>query len=177
MTQRDESGRQHPGPQPLTKSERADRLKESIYLIFAALAVTLALRGHGDVEAGDALVTLAVTLAGTVLAVFTADVIAHVVVHGELMSRGELVHAMRTSFGALPAVALPFVLLGVSALTRWDVNAALLASAVALAFALVALAWVAVRRVTLRWWERLVVLGIETALAMAVIALQLLAHA
>ncbi|MFT4136650.1 hypothetical protein [Microbacterium sp.] len=161
---------------PLTTQEHADRLKESIYLIFAALAVCLALYGHEHVSAQEALVTLAVTLAGTVLAVFTADVIAHVVAHGRLMTRAELVHAMRTSFGALPAVTLPFVFLGVSALTRWRVESALVASAVALAAALFVLAWVAVRRARLRWWERLLLLGLETALALAVIALQLLAH-
>ena len=161
----------------MSREEQAATLKEGIYLIFSALAVVLAIRGHGQVTAGEALITLAVTLAGTVSAVFTADVLAHVVSHGRHMTAAEFRHAVRSSFGALSAVALPFIFLGISAATGWEVTAALLASAVSLALALAAIAWAAAHRVEMRWWQRLIVLVAETVLALAVIGLQLLAHA
>ncbi|WP_229670597.1 hypothetical protein [Microlunatus endophyticus] len=140
------------------------------------MAVTLATWTHGHISAEGALLTLAVTLVGTVLAVFTADAIAHIVSHGRLMTRAEFVHAVRASFGALPAVVLPFLFLGIAAVTDWDVGAALLASTIALVLALVFLAWSAVRRVDLPWWQRPILLGILALLALLVIALQVLAH-
>lgn len=81
-----------------SRDERASQLKESLYLTFAALAVSLALTGHKEVTAAEASLTLGVTLLGTVLAVFTADVIAHLVSHERLMSIVEFRHAVRSSF-------------------------------------------------------------------------------
>ncbi|MFT3889701.1 MAG: hypothetical protein QM713_16280 [Arachnia sp.] len=156
--------------------ERADRLKESIYLVFASLAVTLAITAHGHVTAGEALSTLAVTLIGTVLAVFTADLLSHVVLHERILTRQEFRQALRTSFGALPAVSLPFIFLGVSAATGWDVSSALLASTVALAASLVLVVWRATRRVRLPRWQRFILLCVEAALALVVVGLQVLAH-
>lgn len=160
----------------LTRPDQAERLKESIYLIFAALAVTLAVGAHGHTTAGEALLTLGVTLLGTVLAVFTADIIAHFIVHEAMMTRAEFRHAFKVSFGALPAVLLPFIFLTISAITGWAVSTALLVSSIALVLALVILAQRAVRRLRLLWWQRLIVLGAEAVLALGVIGLQLLAH-
>lgn len=107
---------------------------------------------------------------------FTADVIAHLVSHERLMSIVEFRHAVRSSFGALPAVLLPFVFLAVSAWSGWATQSALIASAIALTVALVLTAYLAVRRVPLRGWQRLVILAIEAGLGLGVIALQLMAH-
>ncbi|WP_139026037.1 hypothetical protein [Gordonia neofelifaecis] len=163
-------------PQP-TREERAAHLKESIYLIFATLSVTLAIRMHGGVTDLAAFVTLAITLGGTVLAVFTADILAHPVVHGSLMTRHEFFRAVRTSFGALSSVTLPFIFLAIAWITDWDVDAALLASTIALTVALVLICWSAVRRVGITWQQQLGLLAIEAALAGAVIVLQVLSHA
>ena len=162
-------------PQP-TREERAAHLKESIYLTFAALSVTLAISMHGGVSAAAALSTLAVTLGGTVLAVFTADVLAHTVVHGELISRHQLGYAVRPSFGALSSVTLPFIFLGIAWITGWDVENALLASAVAMTAALVLICWNTVRKVGLTWKQQVILLGVEAALAGAVIGLQVVSH-
>jgi len=158
------------------RHERADRLKERIYLTFAALAVVLALATHGQVEAGEALRTLAVTVFGTLLAVFTADLISHLVVHERFMTAAEFRHAVVTTFGALGAVALPFILLATSAWEWWSVESALRWAAVALVAALVGIGFLAVRRISLSWQVRLLVLGGEAVLALAVIGLQVLAH-
>lgn len=155
---------------------RAETLKEGIYLIFAALSVTLVLLTHAETTAPEALLTLAVTIFGTVLAVFSADLMAHLITHGRFLSQGELSHALRASFGAAPAVLMPFLLLILAALTGWEVQEALWASAASLVLALVVLAWAAARRVGLDWWRRTLLLGGEAALALLVIAVQLLAH-
>lgn len=163
-------------PVDIVHEVRAERLKESLYLTFAALAVTLTMGSHGDVTAREALVTLVVTLGGTVLAVFTAQLVAHVAAHEKLMTRVDMQRALLTSFGALPGVAPPFVFLGISALTGWEVSHALQAATVALIAALVIISYVGVRRAALRWWQRILVLAVEGALGIGVVALELLAH-
>lgn len=167
----------NPGPVgDAERRNRAARLKERIYLSFAALAVVITLASHGHVSAGEAAVTLLVTVLGTLLAVFAADIISHIVVHGSLFTAEELRHAVSTSFGALGGVALPFLFLGLAALGVWEVETALNASAAALLGALILIGWVAVRRVPLTWYQRLIALGAEAALGLAVIGLKLLAH-
>ncbi|WP_068270879.1 hypothetical protein [Aldersonia kunmingensis] len=159
-----------------TRQERADRLKERIYLTFTALAVVLALRAHGDDDAAKALATLVVTVFGTLLAVFTADIVSHLVVHERMMTRKEFRHAVSSSFGALGAVTLPVVFLVLAVLDVWKPEAALRASTIALIAALVVIAFAAVRHTTLNPLQRLIALGAEAALGVAVVGLQILAH-
>lgn len=171
----------HPpiGSAPVDESERrkrAGRLKEQIYIAFAALAVVITLASHGHVGAGEAAVTLLVTVVGTLLAVFAADMISHIVVHGTLLTWEEIADAVSTSLGALGGVALPFIFLGLAGVGVWEVETALNASAAALLAALVVIGWIAVRRLPLTWYQRLIALGAEAALGLAVIGLKLLAH-
>lgn len=158
------------------RHERAAQLKERIYLTFAALAVVLTLGSHGHVEAGEALRTLAVTVLGTLLAVFAADVISHLVVHERFMTGAESRHAVVTTFGALGAVALPFIFLAAAAWEWWSTEAALDWSVFSLVAALIAIGFLAVRKIRLSWQKRLLVLGGEAVLALLVIGLQVLAH-
>ncbi|WP_062386593.1 hypothetical protein [Demequina iriomotensis] len=178
QSKRAERIRAHAEEQGLTEPHaRADRLKERIYLTFSGLAVVLALSTHGHVEPSEALTTLAVTALGTLLAVFTADLISHLLAHERLVDTTELRHAVRSSFGALSSLLLPFIFLGVSAAGAWDITNALVASAIALIVALVMIGYLAARQVQLGWWQRIVVLGAEAALGLAVVGLELLAHA
>ncbi len=156
---------------------RAERLKERIYLTFAALAVILALGGHPPGDAGDVALTLLVTISGTLLAIFVADLVSHMLVQQRAMNRVEVAHAVVTSFGALPAVTLPFAFLGAAGLGWWELATALQAAATALIAALVVIGWVAVRRTSMPWWSRLLALGAEALLGLAVVGLQALAHA
>ena len=158
------------------RQERAAQLKERIYLTFAALAVVLTLGSHGDAEAGEALRTLAVTVLGTLLAVFAADVISHLVVHERFMTSAEFRHAVVTTFGALGAVTLPFLFLVAAAWEWWGTETALDWSAISLVAALIAIAFLAVRKIPLSWQKRLLVLSGEAVLALIVIGLQVLAH-
>ena len=163
-------------PDAIPRQERADRLKERIYLTFAALAVVLALNAHGAIDAGVAIRTLLVTVLGTLLAVFVADVVSHMVVHERGTTPAELRHAIGSSFGALSAVGLPFVFLLLALFGLWSTATALTASSIALIAALVVIGYAAVRRIPMPWWQRLIALGAEAALGLAVVGLQLLAH-
>lgn len=156
--------------------ERAERLKERVYVTFAALAVVLTLRSHGDVSAGVAATTLLITVGGTVLAVFLADVVAHLAVHAALPTVAELRHMVRVCTGALGVMVLPMVFIGIAATGTWRVDGALRASTIALVASLGVVGWLAVRRVTLPRWQKVVVLLAEVALGIAVVALELLAH-
>lgn len=159
----------------LPPGQRADILKERIYITFTALAVVLALRAHA-VSAGEAALSLAVVVIGTVLAVLVADVVSHISVHESLPVRAELRHMARVSFGALGALVLPAVFIGLAVADVWKIETALRASSIALVAALAAIGYLAVRRVRLPTWQRAIVLSAEVVLGLIVIGLELLAH-
>ncbi|MCG7288097.1 hypothetical protein MHY85_19235 [Cellulomonas sp. ACRRI] len=162
-----------PAPTP---GERADRLKERVYVTFAALAVVLTLRSHGDVTAGVAATTLLITVGGTLLAVLLADMVSHIAVHAALPTAAEARHMVAVCTGALGVLVLPMVFVGVAATGSWTVDGALRASTIALVASLGVVGWLAVRRVALPGWQKLLVLVAEVALGAAVVALELLAH-
>ncbi|RIQ18331.1 hypothetical protein [Jiangella rhizosphaerae] len=159
----------------LPPGQRADILKERIYITFTALAVVLALRAHA-VSAAEAALSLAVVVLGTVLAVFVADVVSHIAVHEVLPVREELRHMARVSLGALGALVLPGVFIGLAVADVWEIEPALRASSIALVAALAAIGYLAVRRARLPTWQRVVVLFAEVVLGLVVIGLELLAH-
>jgi len=162
-----------PAPTP---AERADRLKERVYVTFAALAVVLTLRSHGDVTAGVAATTLLITVGGTLLAVLLADVVSHIAVHAALPTAAEARHMVAVCTGALGVLVLPMVFVGVAATGSWTVDGALRASTIALVASLGVVGWLAVRRISLPGWQKVLVLAAEVALGVAVVSLELLAH-
>jgi hypothetical protein len=154
---------------------RAERLKERVYVTFTALAVALALRSHAE-SAGTAIGTLLIAVLGTVLAVFVADVVSHIAAHAALPDRGELRHMTSVSFGSLSVLVVPFILVGLAAADVWQLEQALRATTFVLVATLVAVGYVAVRRVRLPVRQKLVVLFGEFALGVLVVLLELLAH-
>ena len=160
------------------REQRADQLKERVYVTFTALAVVLALRSElaDHATVGGAAGTLAVAVVATLLAVLVADVVAHITVHEALPTRGELAAMLRVVVGALGVLVLPMVFLGLAALGRWTLDGALRASAIALVVTLAAVGYLAVRRLRLPIVQRLIVLLAEFLLGLAVIGLELLAH-
>ena len=157
--------------------ERAEHLKERIYVTFTALAVVLALRSHvEEVTARTAAVTLLITVVGILLAVLTADFMSHLVVHARLPSPGEAAHMVRVCVGAFGAVVLPLVFVVLAGAGVWRIEAALRASTIALLVALGVVAFLAVRRVQIPGWQKVLVLVAEVVLGAAVVGLELLAH-
>lgn len=158
-------------------SERAARLKERVYVTFTALTVVIAMSSHAaELDAGAAITTLLITVTGTLLAVFVADFVAHLAVHQHLPSASELRHMIAVSIGAFGILPLPLIALGVSALGGWTLAAGLGACAAIFIGSLVFIGYLAVRRTRLPLWQRLVVLGAEALLGLAVIGLEVLAH-
>lgn len=158
------------------REQRAAQLKERIYVSFTALAVVIALAGHGEVTASEALVTLSVTVAGTLLAILVADIVSHIVVHERMMTRQEFGNAVKVSVGAVGVIVLPVLFLAFAAFDVWETAQALRAAAIALIAALVVIGYFAIRRLRLRWWQRIIALAAEAAVGVGVIALELLAH-
>ena len=159
------------------RAQRAEQLKERVYITFTALAVVLALRADVDhTTAGHAAGTLTVAVIGTLLAVFVADVVAHITVHQALPTRPELLHMVVVVLGAAETLVIPLGIIGFAALGVLSIDAALTASVVVLVVTLVAVGYLAVRRLKLPWGQRLLVLLAEFALGLAVVGLELLAH-
>lgn len=163
-----------PGPDA---KQRSEALKERVYVTFTALAVTIAFERDAEhaTVAGAALALL-LTVLGTLLAVFVADVIAHMVRESALPSRAEIAHFTYVSFGSLGVLLAPMAILGLSALGVIGVEPALRAIAVALVATLVVVALFAVRRLHVNPWLKILVLAIMTALGLAVLAIELAIH-
>ncbi|WP_454050016.1 hypothetical protein [Cellulomonas sp. Marseille-Q8402] len=163
-------------PRP-TPQERADRLKERVYVTFAALAVVITLRSHGEeTTAAVAATTLLITVGGTLLAVLLADVVSHLAVHAALPSAAEARHMVAVCTGALGVLVLPMIFLAFAGAGSWEVDAALRASTIALVVSLGVVARIAVRRIAVPRWQKLLVLVAVVALGFAVVGLELLAH-
>jgi hypothetical protein len=160
---------------PRLAAEHAERLKERVYITFTALAVVLALRSH-RASADVAGVTLLIVVIGTLLAVFVADVVSHIAVHATLPAKSELRRMLRVSFGALGVLVFPLLFIGLAITDSWPVTSALRAATIALVAALVVIGYLAVRRLRLPVWQKLIVLFAEFLLGAAVVGLEFLAH-
>ncbi len=156
---------------------RAEQLKERVYITFTALSVMLALRAEVDhLTVGNAVVTLTVAVVGTLLAVFVADVVAHITVHQVLPTRTEFIHMVVVVLGAAETLVLPLLILGLAAVGLLPLGAALTAATVVLVVTLVAVGYLAVRRLKLPLIQRLLVLLAEFVLGLVVVGFELLAH-
>ncbi len=170
-------GPERAAPDPEQAERRAERLKERIYVTFAALATTLALQADVDhLGAGEAALTLTLAVAGTLLAVLVADLVSHVVVHEALPDASESRHMLAVVAGALPVLVLPLAFLGLSGLGVLPLAAAIGAALAVLVATLVVVGFLAVRRVRLPFGQRLLVLLAEAGLGLAVVGLEVLAH-
>jgi hypothetical protein len=165
-------------PSAATAEHRAEALKERVYVTFSSLAVLLAMQSHSSehLSAGEAASTVSITVVGTLLAIFVADVVSHLVVHATLPTGPELRRMAGVSLGAFSAVILPLIFIGLAALDLLSLDEAVRASIIALTVTLIAIGYLAVRRVKLAWWQRLIALGAEFAVGAAVVGLELLAH-
>lgn len=157
--------------------QRAAQLKERVYVTFSALVVTLAL--GADVEGltvGAIATTLTVSVLGTLIAVTLADFVAHITVHSAIPDRGEALHIVRVAVGAAGVLVIPLLIIGIAALGLISAVVALRATSFVLAATLVAVGYLAVRRLRLPIGQRILVLLAEFGLGLVVIGLELLGH-
>lgn len=157
--------------------QRSEALKERIYVTFTALAVAIAYeRDTAHASVADAAFTLLLTVVGTLLAVFVADVLAHMVLAGALPTRAELAHLVYVSFGSLTVVVVPLALLGLSAIGLLAVATALRAIVVTLSATLVVVGLFAVRRLHAEPVQKLLVLAGVSVLGLAALVVELSVH-
>jgi len=157
--------------------QRSEALKERVYVTFTALAVTIALgRDPDHVTVGTAALTLVLTVVGTLLAVFVADLVAHMIRESSLPDRAEIGHLLWVSFGSLGVLAVPLIVLGVQALGVLELAVALRAISVVLVATLVLVTLVAISRLQLRIRSKVLVLAGMTLLGLAVLAVELSVH-
>lgn len=158
------------------RESAALHVRERIYVSFATLAVALTLSSHAeDLAAGTAAASLAISAIGTVAAAYVADLFSHIAVHGTIPDKAEGRSMRSASLGAASVIVAPLLALGLSALGLWSVTTALTIGIVILVATLVLVGWLGVRRTMLPRPQKLLLLAVLFALAIAVVALKLLA--
>ena len=169
--------RARPVRRTASPEDRAESLKERIYVTFTSLAVVLALQTHAaETTPGGAAATLLIAVVGTLLAVFVADFLSHLTVHAVMPNGAEFRHMVAVSVGAIGVVFAPLIFLGLAALDVWPTTRALRVSVVVLIATLAVVGYLAVRRLQLPTGQKIIVLFAEVALGLAVVGLELLAH-
>lgn len=164
-------------PSAAEAHRRSEALKERIYVTFTALAVTIAFEREAEhATASEAALTLLLTVFGTVLTVFAADIVAHMVRESALPSRTEIGHLAYASFGSLVVLVLPMVILALSGFEVLELKPALRGISVTLVATLIVVALVAVHRLPVKLALKVFVLSVVAALGLAVLAVELAVH-
>ena len=165
------------GQREPTPRQRAESLKERVYISFTSLAVVLALRSHADeTTPGAAAATLSIVVVGSLLGIFVADLLSHLTVHAKLPSGHELNHMIAVSTEALSVLVTPLLLLAAAGLGLWSTAVALQWAVVVLVVTLLVIGYLAIRRLELPVHLKAVIVLAEVVLSMVVIGLELLAH-
>jgi hypothetical protein len=158
---------------PDERREAGDRLRERIYATFTALAILMALNGHGDgLDPLNVLLTLLISVGGVLLAGLASDLISHMIVHNTVPSAREFRHMVAVASRALTVIAVPAIMLLIAAGGAVTVHTAMTVGVVSLAV----IAQLAVKRTNLSSGKRILVLAAIVALGVAVVALEQLAH-
>lgn len=164
-------------PGALSARQRAESLKERVYISFTSLAVVLALQSHADETTPvAAAATLSIVVVGSLLGIFVADLLSHLTVHGSPPTREELHHMVTVSAGALGVLVVPLLLLTAAGLGLWTTAVALRWAIVVLAVTLFVIGYLAIRQLKLPVRHKAVILLAEVLLGLLVIGLELLAH-
>jgi len=173
----DPPGDESDGSDGELRSHRASALKERIYVTFTVLAVLIALRTHDEhPNAPTAIGTLVVAVAATVVAVYIADVLSHMIVHNRLPDAAEHRRIILSTLGASTVALPPLACIAPAAFGLYDVAVGLSAGTAISVATVAAVGFLAVRKLALPRRQRLVILAAEVVLVILVIALELLSH-
>ncbi|PJJ57345.1 hypothetical protein CLV56_1572 [Mumia flava] len=162
---------------PHMKGLAVERLRERIYVTFTSIAVLYTLSLHAEgLSPGSVAATLAITGIGTVLATSAAEVIAHVFVYGESLSREHLGRMTKVAAGALSALVVPILVIVLAGWDWWDLDTALTVSVDVLVVTLALIVWSGVRRTSASPFRKVLAVLSLSVLALVVIALKSVAH-
>jgi len=177
--------RDNRGPR-IDELDRSDRspeqlaagLKERVYATFTGLAILLAVQAHGagHFNPTEANISLIIGVAGITLAGFVSDILSHLTVHRAFPNRREVAHLLWVAFGALGSLVVPGVTLALASFGVIDAEVSARIAISALIVTLAVIVLLAVRRTGLTLVKKLLAIVMLTALGVAVIGLELLAH-
>lgn len=160
-----------------TARQRAESLKERVYISFTSLAVVLALQSHAaETTPLAAGATLSIVVIGSLLGIFVADLLSHLTVHAKPPSADELHHMIAVSAEALGVLVMPLLFLAAAGLGLWSTAQALRWAIVVLVVTLVVIGYLAIRKLNLPFRHKAVIVLAEVFLSLVVIGLELLAH-
>jgi hypothetical protein len=155
----------------------AAALRERIYAtLVAAAALAALLKEKAHATAPEAIASVTVTVLGLWTASLFSEGVAHSAVHGHWPDRAEWLHIVRAAAQILSAVALPEALL-LAAWVGWlPLDVAVISGIVLLVLGIAVLSWFALRNSGLHLWSKLLVVAIEMAIGLAIVAVKLVAH-
>ncbi len=156
--------------------ERADSIREAIYVAFTLVAVLVVNLPHGAEHPAAVAGTLALTGGALAVTMFAADAVSHIVAHDRAMTSAEWRHAARSSFGPLVLIVVPVAVLLISEAGVWSEQTALTLAILSVAVGLCIVGWLAVRGITATALRRATLIVGLAAVAAAVIGIQVLAH-
>ncbi|WP_341267415.1 hypothetical protein [Gordonia malaquae] len=168
-----------PSSEEITDSEKVGYLKERVYVAFTGLAIVVALY-TGDVHhrtPGQSFATLMLGVLGVTSAAFASDVITHLAVHKHFPDVRTLGVIARTTLGALSSLVLPALLILAAAWDAIEIETALLVAGGIYVAELALIVWLSVRSAAISWQQRAAAMLILVGIGVAVLAIQVLAHA
>jgi hypothetical protein len=161
----------------LAPEEAAPLLRERIYGTVTALAtITTLAVGEDEARAGEAVVTLLVTIGALWLASVFADSTGHLAAHQKWPTVLEWRHMARTTGQILASLPAPLLLLTCAAFGLWRVDTALYWAAGVQVLTLGFMGGLAVRSLPLSTWVKALIVAAEVLLGLLVVAVKLLAH-
>lgn len=166
-------------PADATEEQRrqaGDRLRERIYVTFTALAILMAMNGHGELDSPTVLWTLIISVVGVLLAGLASDLVSHMIVHSTLPSAKEFRHMLAVSSRALGVLVVPLIAVGLAVFDVIADSTGMTVAIVALIASLAVIARIAVARTGLSGWRQLAALLVIVALGVLVVFLEALVH-
>lgn len=153
----------------------AQDLRERLYASFTGLAIVIVVHSGTHVDAVHAFWALALGVLGITIAGTVSEMIAHLLVERTVVGHGELRALLRSAGGALSTVLIPLGVLWAAWLGWLEVDTALRIVAWVYTVILMAVGWLAVRRSTMSWPKRILVLAVLTSFGLVVVIIQALA--
>ena len=166
-------------PADATEEQRrqaGDRLRERIYVTFTALAILMAMNGHGELDSPTVLWTLVVSVVGVLLAGLASDLVSHMIVHSNLPSVREFRHMAAVSSRALGVLVVPVIAVALAVFDVIEDRTAMTIAIVALIVSLAVIARIAVARSGISGWRQFAALAVLVALGVLVVFLEALVH-
>jgi hypothetical protein len=166
-------------PADATEEQRrqaGDRLRERIYVTFTALAILMAMNGHGELDSPTVLWTLVISVLGVLLAGLASDLVSHMIVHSELPSAKEFRHMAAVSSRALGVLVVPVIAVALAVFDVIEDRTGMTIAIVALIISLAVIARIAVARSGISGWRQFIALAVLVALGVLVVFLEALVH-